>query len=85
MTPIDQPQNLQHLKSQVVKILLQHAGNGSNGHSRLAQRDIATMLGTAVITVHQALNSLYCDGAIKIDRNRITINKEMVQREFAGI
>jgi DNA-binding GntR family transcriptional regulator len=78
MTTIDQDQTTLHNKNRVAKILLEHGRDRTNGNNRLARRDIAEMLGTSFLTVHFALESLMQDGAIKIERNRIILNKEMI-------
>jgi DNA-binding GntR family transcriptional regulator len=72
-----QEQFLPLIRSQVAKILLEHAGNRNN---RLTQRDIATKLGTGWDVVHLTLKSLYRDGIIKVERNRIIVNKELAQK-----
>ena len=84
MTLIEQEQNLHQVKSQVAEMLLMHAGNGINGNNRLAQREIASKLETGWATVHLALKSLLNDGAIRIERNRIIVNKELLQKT-AGV
>lgn len=68
------------IKGQVAKILLEHAGDGCSGHRRLAQRDIAAMLNTGWASVHLSLMSLYREGVIRIERNRIIINKELLEK-----
>ena len=78
MTSTAQEQSFINIKCQVAKILLDHADDGGNGQNRLAQRDIASMLGTNWINVHQSLKSLYGEGAIKIEGSRIILNKELI-------
>jgi hypothetical protein len=78
MTSTMHEQSFSSLKGQVAKVLLDHADGGRNGQNRLAQRDIASMLGTDWINVHQSLKSLYGEGAIKIEGNRIILNKELI-------
>jgi predicted transcriptional regulator len=77
MTSARQNRSLPWIKSQVAKILLEHA---SNHHNRLTQRDIATKLGTGWDMVHLSLKSLFNDGIIKVEHNRITVNKELAQK-----
>jgi CRP-like cAMP-binding protein len=80
MTSIDQGQTSLYIKGRVAKILLEHALDRTNGNNQLARRDIAEMLGTSFLTVHFTLESLTQDGFIKIERNRIVLNKEMIQK-----
>ena len=72
-----------HVKRLVARVLLQHAGDGVTGPRRLAQRDIARITGTDWETVHALLKSLRNEGAIRIERHRIIINKDLLQ-EVAG-
>jgi hypothetical protein len=64
----------------VAKVLLQQALNNSGKRPRLAQRDIAAMTGADWYTVHMSLKSIRDAGAIKMERNRIIINKESLRR-----
>jgi DNA-binding GntR family transcriptional regulator len=80
MTFTEQDQSFPYIRGQVARILLEHAGDGNNQPNRLAQRDIATMLGTGWDKVHLSLKSLYHEGVIRIERNRIIINKELIQK-----
>jgi DNA-binding GntR family transcriptional regulator len=84
MTVSEQDQSFSKIKGQVARILLEHTGDSNNGQNRLAQRDIATMIDTGWDMVHLALKSLYHDGIIRIDRNRIMLNKELIQKA-AGV
>jgi hypothetical protein len=64
----------------VAKVLLDHAVNGSGAKPGLAQRDIAAMTGADWYTVHMSLKSIRDEGAIRIERNRIIVNKGALQR-----
>jgi len=64
----------------VARILLEHALNRSGEGPRLAQRDIAAMIGADWYTVHVSLKSIRDAGAIRMERNRIIINKESLRR-----
>ena len=75
-----QEQSLSVIRGQVAKILFEHAGDSNKGNNRLTQRDIADMLGTSWDRVYISLKSLYHDGIIRIERNRIIINKELIQK-----
>ncbi len=79
MTIIGREPTLPQIKSQVAKMLLAHAGN-NNGDNRLAQRDMATALDTGWDMIHLALSSLLHDGVIRIERNRIILNKGLIQK-----
>jgi hypothetical protein len=68
------------IRGAVAKILLQQVLNPSGERPRLAQRDIAAMTGTDWYTVHMSLKSIRDAGAIRMERNRIIINKESLQR-----
>jgi predicted transcriptional regulator len=80
ITLVAQDQPFLNIRGQVARVLLEHALEPTNGHPRLAQRDIATMLATGWDTVHLSLKSLHKEGAIRIERNRIIINKELLQK-----
>ena len=70
----------------VARVLLEHAVDDIGEKPRLAQRDIAAITGTDWYTVHMSLKSIRDAGAIRMERNRIIINKESLQRlaEEAG-
>jgi hypothetical protein len=72
------------IKGQVAQILLEHAGDSTNRHNQLSHRDMATMLNTGWDKIHLSLKSLHEEGAIKIDRNRIIIEKKTLQK-LAGL
>ena len=65
----------------VARILLDYAGNGAAPGSRLTQRDMAAMAGTAREVVSRSLKTLEEDGIIRIERHRIIIkNKEALTK-----
>lgn len=68
----------------VARVLLDCASDSSTARGRLAQRDIATLTGTDWRTVHMSLKSLQDDGVIRIERHRIVLNKELLQKA-AGV
>ena len=68
------------IRGVVARVLLDHAADGNGERPRLAQRDIAAMAGTDWYTVHMSLKSIRDEGAIRIERNRIIVNKESLQR-----
>jgi DNA-binding GntR family transcriptional regulator len=68
----------------VARVLLDCASGSTTGRGRLAQRDMAALTGTDWGTVHMALKSLKDEGAIRIERHRIILNKESLQK-VAGV
>ncbi len=68
------------IRAQLAGVLLERAGDGADRQNRLAQRDIAAMLATGWDMVHLSLKSLHKEGAIRIEHNRIIINKELLQK-----
>jgi DNA-binding MarR family transcriptional regulator len=79
MTFLEPNYSLVHAKGMVAKVLLEHTGN-TTGRRQLAQRDIATLTGTDWETVHKSLKSLQDEGAIRIERHRIFINKDLLRQ-----
>jgi CRP/FNR family transcriptional regulator len=73
-----------HTRGMVAKVLLEHAGDSTTEPRRLAQRDMAELAGTDWGTVHMSLRSLQDEGAIRIERHRIIVNKELLQK-MAGV
>jgi hypothetical protein len=72
-----------HIRGRVARILLEHAGDGASGRPRVAQRDIAAAVGADWETVYMSLKSMQDTGAIRIDRHRLIINKEMLRKVAA--
>jgi DNA-binding Lrp family transcriptional regulator len=68
----------------VAKVLLDYAEYSITERRQLTQRDIAVLVGTDWETVHSSLKSLQEEGTIRIERHRIIINKESLQK-VAGI
>jgi CRP/FNR family transcriptional regulator len=78
--------SFRHVIGRVARILLDYAADAANG-TRLTQRDMAAMAGTAREVVSRSLKTLEADGIINIDRHRITITnrealKKMVEPAF---
>jgi DNA-binding GntR family transcriptional regulator len=80
MTLLEQVQSFSRIRGQVAKLLLKHAVDGTDGNNRLTQRDMAEMLGTSWGMVYLSLRSLCHEGIIRINRNKIIVNKELVQK-----
>jgi DNA-binding MarR family transcriptional regulator len=78
-----QGRSFRHARWLVSKVLLEFARDATNERNRLAQRDIAKIIGADWETVHMSLKSLQDEGIIRIERNRITINKELL-KEIVG-
>jgi DNA-binding MarR family transcriptional regulator len=80
MASLAEYQSFVHARGLVAKVLLEYAGEITTGQHQLAQRDIAVLADTDWGTVHMSLRSLQDEGAISIERHRIIINKEMLQK-----
>jgi predicted transcriptional regulator len=85
MTLKEQNQDILDARDKVARLLLDHVGDAGNARNRLAQRDIAAKLGMGWGMVHLSLKSLYRDGFIKIDRNRIVLNRELIRKMAAVV
>ncbi len=68
----------------VARILLDYAGDGTSAGTRLTQRDMAAMAGTAREVVSRSLKSLEDDGIINIDRHRIVIKDRQALEEMVA-
>jgi CRP/FNR family transcriptional regulator len=66
-------------------MLLEYAADKSGDRPRLTQQEMAAMIGTAREMVGRSLKSLEGDGAIRMERNRITVTDAKALREMAGI
>jgi hypothetical protein len=64
----------------VARVLLEHAGDGTTERRWLTQRDIATITDTSWEMVHLSLKSLQDEGAIRIERHRLIINRDSLQK-----
>jgi DNA-binding GntR family transcriptional regulator len=80
----DQDCSVSHIRKQVARILLERSADTAHGRSQLSQREIATMLGVGWEMVHLSLKSLYTEGIIRLERNRLIIKKTLLQ-QLAGI
>jgi len=77
-------QSFLHVRGLVARVLIDHAENAIKQHSGLSQRDIARTIGSDRVMVYLSLKSLQDKGAIRIENNRIKINKELL-RTVAGL
>jgi hypothetical protein len=69
-----------NIRGRVARLLLEHAGDGASGRPRVAQRDIAAAVGADWGMIHMSLKSMQDEGAIRIDRHRLIIDKELLQK-----
>lgn len=72
--------SLRKIKGRVAQVLLDHAGENADGQNSLTHRDMAAMLNTDWDKIHTSLKSLHDEGAIKIDRNRIIVERGLLQK-----
>ena len=68
------------IRGQVAGVLIKHAGDGTGERQHLTHKTIATMLNTGWDKVYLSLKSLNDIGAIKIDRNRIIVKLDKLQK-----
>lgn len=69
--------SLAHTRGLVASVLLEHVSTPA-GQARLSQRDIALLAGLEWEAVHATLKSLMDMGAIKIDRHRLALNRNVL-------
>jgi DNA-binding GntR family transcriptional regulator len=63
----------------LAKILLENINQEVNSNRALCQRDIANKAGISWDALHDSLLTLQKSGAIRFERNRIIINKKLLQ------
>jgi len=80
MSSTVQHQSILQVRASVARVLLEHAGDVTGGRGRLAKRDIADITGAGWGLVHISLQSLQEEGAIRIERNRLIINRELLRK-----
>jgi hypothetical protein len=73
-----------NIKGRLAQVLLDHAGGSTGGQNHLTHRDMAAMLNTDWDMIHSSLVSLNNEGAIKIDRHRIIVEPERLQKVAGG-
>jgi len=66
-------------RGQVANILLEHAIESTNLRP-LSQRNMADMTGSDWETVHASLKSLQDEGVIRIERQRLIVNKHLLKK-----
>ena len=76
--------SFKHVIGRVAKILLESAGDGTSPRPRLTQQEMAAMAGTAREVVARSLKALEEEGAIRLERHRITITDREALIEMVG-
>jgi len=71
--------SFREVRGMVARDILENAGDNGGQH-RLTQRDIADRIGTPWGVVYTSLKSMQELGAIRIERHRLYINKELLQK-----
>ena len=69
----------------VAKILLQHAGNGTDHRQRLTQQEMAAMAGTGREVVARSLKALEDEGVIRLERHRVVITDKEALEETVEV
>jgi CRP-like cAMP-binding protein len=77
--------SFRRVTGRVAKILLEHAGDGTNEKPRLTQQEMAAMIGTAREMVGRSLRTLEEEGTIKMKHHRIIITDQETLRKMAGV
>lgn len=80
MTLLVQAYSVNQARKLVAKALIEYTGNSKTERRHLAQQDIAILAGINWDMVHASLKSLQNEGAIKIERHRIIINRDLLQK-----
>lgn len=75
---VDYP--LTQKRKRVARILLEQAANMISRRGRLSQRDIAVLTGTNWQTVHESLEYLQHEGAIRFERHRMIIDRHLLEK-----
>ena len=70
----------QKVRKQVAAILLEYARKSENGTKNRSQREMATSLGTSYEMVNRSLQSLQEEGVIRLERQRIIVKEEPLQK-----
>jgi DNA-binding IclR family transcriptional regulator len=69
----------------VARILLEHGQDNTTGLHRICLSDIAGLTGTNREMVHESLNALQEEKAIKLERNRMIIDKGLLKKAAGGM
>jgi DNA-binding IclR family transcriptional regulator len=64
----------------VARILLEHGQDNTTGLHQVSLRDLAGLTGTNREMVHESLDSLQVEKAVKFERHRMIINKALLQK-----
>jgi len=76
--------SLYRARTQIARVLLEQAAKQPAKRHQLAQRDMASRGGIDWKAVHASLDSLENEGAIRVERNRIIINKKLLNKLAAA-
>ncbi|MBI2328951.1 MAG: winged helix-turn-helix domain-containing protein [Chloroflexi bacterium] len=68
------------IRRRLAEVLLQYAGSDKARRPGISQREMAVILDTSWDMVSSSLKSLQAEGAIRIDRHRMVINKKALER-----
>lgn len=68
------------IQRQLAGVLLQYAGIDKARRPGLSQREMAVILDTSWDMVDTSLKSMQAEGAIRIERHRMILNKEALER-----
>lgn len=74
--------SFKHVIGRVIKILLEHAGDGASSGPRLTQQEMAAIAGTAREVVARSLKALEEEGVIRMERHRIVITDKEALKEM---
>jgi CRP/FNR family transcriptional regulator len=73
--------SFKRVSERLAGILLEHAVNEGESGTRLTQRDMAAMAGTAREVISRSLKAMESDGIISLDKHRLIIrDKEALKR-----
>lgn len=75
-----QDHSLTQARKLVAKVLIEYTEDNKTERRHLSQQDIAILAGTSWEMVHASLKSLQNEGAIRVERHRIIINRDLLQK-----
>lgn len=70
----------QAVRQSLARVLLQNAPENSPGSGHLSRRTIAQKIGTSWSVINDSLKWMQEHGVIVIDRNRITVNEDLMNQ-----
>ena len=72
--------SFRRIKGKVAEVLLESTGDGTGERPVLTLGEIAVSIGTTPEMVNKVLESLQEKGAIKLERRRIVIDRELLEK-----